>query len=188
MIKRLGHGFGVDWWALGMVLYEMLVGIPPWYKKGQDRETIFSRIVNEPPAFPRLLSEDAKDIISGFLQKDPLKRLGVRGADGGREILQHPFFGHIDWRGLYELKVPPPAKPPTDNGVNAIHFDKKFTTLPIDIPSESSSLSASPGRFPCFTFTAREYRRLDRSEKAGVAASDAVASAATVSSAVENGE
>ena len=58
-----------------MVLYEMLVGIPPWYKKGQDRETIFSRIVNEPPAFPRLLSEDAKDIISGFCRRTRRKDL-----------------------------------------------------------------------------------------------------------------
>jgi len=150
IIKREGHGFGVDWWALGMVLYEMLAGIPPWYT--QDRELIFERVVNEPLTFPQYMSENARNIIAGFLRKNPQERLGVRGGLSGEEVLRHPFFGHIDWRRLYALELPPPCKPRTDNGVTAFNFDKKFTAMPVDIPS-TSSLSTS-GRFPAFTFSA----------------------------------
>lgn len=150
IIKREGHGFGVDWWALGMVLYEMLTGTPPWYTT--DREVIFERVVSAPLTFPDFVSANARSIIKGFLIKEPTKRLGVRGGLSGEEVLGHRFFGHIDWRLLYARQLPPPCKPRTDAGTAAFNFDKKFTNMEIDIPS-SSSLSTS-GRFPKFTFSA----------------------------------
>ena len=62
------------------------------------------------------VSANARSIILGLLEKDPLERLGVRG-DGVDEILSHPFFGHIDWRKLYQRQIPPPCRPKMDAGV-----------------------------------------------------------------------
>lgn len=138
MIKRTGHGTGVDWWALGMVLYEMMAGMPPWYTL--DHTELFQRVINKPLEFPVHMSRNACDIISGFLQKDPVQRLGVRGgrARAGKEIMAHPFFGHINWKMMYGRQVPPPARPTPDKGTSAKHFDKKFTDMKIDIPLKHS--------------------------------------------------
>lgn len=148
VIKRQGHGTGVDWWALGMVLYEMMTGTPPWYTR--ERKELFQRVTAAPLKFPDHMSANACSIISEFLEKDPLKRLGVRGARSGEEVLLHPFFGHIDWKMLYRRQIPPPWKPRTDGGTSAVNFDKEFTSMPIDIP-QKASLSKS-ATFAHFTF------------------------------------
>ena len=121
MISQVGYGTGVDWWALGMVLYEMMSGFLPWYKDGcktrETRESFFHDVINEPLKFPpKVMSVHARSIISGLLQKDPSKRLG---ADGGKEILAHPFFRLIDWKRLYHRQILARGKPPADKGVCA---------------------------------------------------------------------
>lgn len=74
MIKRIGHGTAVDWWALGMVLFEMLSGFPPWYKHGlktsEDREAFFHDVTNEELKFPPYMSPNSQSIISGTDQFD----------------------------------------------------------------------------------------------------------------------
>lgn len=147
MIKRVGHGTAVDWWALGMVLFEFLSGFPPWYKSfktSEDRETFFHDVIHEELDFPAYVSPNARSVIEGtdqfdlccesfintvrlfflgFLNKDPQQRLG---ANGGEEILSHPFFCHIDWRRLYHRQVRAPGRPPADTGTFA-HIFNKFT-------------------------------------------------------------
>ena len=75
--SRHGHGTGVDWWNLGMVTYEILTGLSPWYTT--DRDKLFERLRNAPLKFPYYVSRTAASVIQGLLDRDPTKRLGAGG-------------------------------------------------------------------------------------------------------------
>jgi serum/glucocorticoid-regulated kinase 2 len=111
VLNKQKHGFAVDYWGLGMVVYEMLTGLPPWYNKNRTqlfkdiRTTSASRLTYEHHTTPA-----AKDLVSKLLCKDPVSRLGTEGAD---EVKAHVFFCkyRVDWRGLEEKRVPSPYNP-----------------------------------------------------------------------------
>jgi serum/glucocorticoid-regulated kinase 2 len=98
MLIGNGHDFTVDWWALGILLYEMLVGIPPFFHKNKHR--MYFLIKESPVNFPDPVrhgievSGDAKDLIRKLLEKNKRKRLGANGDVS--EILAHPFFADLD--------------------------------------------------------------------------------------------
>ncbi|KAK3182951.1 hypothetical protein Dsin_030237 [Dipteronia sinensis] len=98
MILGNGHDFSIDWWSLGIVLYEMLYGVTPF--KGTNRKETFYRILTDPP---RLVGEATllRDLISKLLEKDPIKRIGVE------EIKGHDFFRGIDWDLVLTISRPP---------------------------------------------------------------------------------
>ncbi|CDQ96412.1 unnamed protein product [Oncorhynchus mykiss] len=98
------YGRAVDWWGLGVVMYEMMCGRLPFYN--QDHEKLFELILMEDIKFPRTLSSDAKSLLSGLLIKDPNKRLGG-GPDDAKEIMGHSFFTGIEWQDVYDKKVMP---------------------------------------------------------------------------------
>jgi len=149
ILNRTGHGTGVDWWALGMVLYEMLTGMPPWYTK--EREVLFERVRRAPLEFPTHVSGPARKIISGLLLRESGKRLGVSGR-GSQDVMTQPFFSHIDWKALYDRRLAPPFRPRRDIGsVDASNFDKVFTKMRVQQPNGPSSVAQS-GVFPDFSF------------------------------------
>ena len=86
IIKQKEHGKSLDWYGLGLLLYEFLVGIPPYYDK--DQETMFKNIVGGVIKIPTHLSPDSKDLILKLLKRNPLDRLGS-GKDGAKEIKAH---------------------------------------------------------------------------------------------------
>ena len=96
------YGRAVDWWGVGVVMYEMMCGRLPFYNK--DHDVLFELILMEEVKFPRTLSQEAKDLLSGFLAKDPHKRLGG-GPEDAKEIKRHPFFLPISWTDLVQRKV-----------------------------------------------------------------------------------
>uniref|UniRef100_A0A672NL48 V-akt murine thymoma viral oncogene homolog 3b n=1 Tax=Sinocyclocheilus grahami TaxID=75366 RepID=A0A672NL48_SINGR len=96
------YGRAVDWWGLGVVMYEMMCGRLPFYN--QDHEKLFELILMEEIKFPRTLSADAKSLLSGLLIKDPNKRLGG-GPDDAKEIMRHSFFTTQHWQDVYDKKV-----------------------------------------------------------------------------------
>lgn len=78
VINKAGHGTAVDWWGLGMLMYEMLTGLPPWYTK--DRQKLFERLRGAPLVIPKNVSAPSASIIGGLLTRNPAKRLGTLGA------------------------------------------------------------------------------------------------------------
>lgn len=107
MLKRSGHGKSVDWYLLGCLLYEMLVGIPPYYSN--NKEQLYANIQNGPLKLPNYLSDEARNLLISLLNRNPYKRLGA-GKRGADEIKEHPFMTAINWEEAMQrkLKVPKP--------------------------------------------------------------------------------
>jgi len=133
-----GYNKTIDWWTLGVLLYEMLSGLPPFYDEVTD--TMYEKILQDPLVFGPEIGSQARSILTGLLTRDPAHRLGVNGAD---EIKKHPFFGkHINFRKLLEKKIQPPFKPSVTSPVDVSNFDTVFTTeAPLDSFVEDSKLS-----------------------------------------------
>jgi serine/threonine protein kinase len=90
VLDRQGHGTAVDWWNLGMVTYEMLTGLPPWYTT--DRDKLFESLRSAPLKFPMSVSRTPALFIQALLNRDPQRRLGSRG---GNEVKNHAFFNQV---------------------------------------------------------------------------------------------
>ena len=101
---------------------------------------MYKKIVNNPLVFSDVVGSDARSILTGLLSRDPLKRLGVNGAE---EIRKHPFFHkHIDFAKLLAKKIQPPFKPKVASAVDVSNFDEVFTSEePQDSVVEGSKLS-----------------------------------------------
>ncbi|ESK90450.1 agc akt protein kinase [Moniliophthora roreri MCA 2997] len=133
-----GYNKTIDWWTLGVLLYEMLSGLPPFYD--ENTESMYQKILNDPLVFGPEISAEAQSILTGLLTRDPTRRLGVNGA---AEIRNHPFFAnHIDFNKLAQKKIHPPFKPSVASPVDVSNFDTVFTTeAPVDSFVEGSELS-----------------------------------------------
>ncbi|SCU89987.1 LANO_0D07162g1_1 [Lachancea nothofagi CBS 11611] len=126
----LGQGYSkvVDWWTLGVLLYEMMTGLPPYYD--EDVPKMYKKILQEPLRFPDGFDKDAKDLLIGLLSRDPKRRLGFNGAD---EIKSHAFFSQLSWKRLWTKGYIPPYKPPVMSSLDTSNFDQEFTKeLPVD--------------------------------------------------------
>ncbi|XP_065151383.2 microtubule-associated serine/threonine-protein kinase 1 isoform X2 [Paramisgurnus dabryanus] len=103
VILRQGYGKPVDWWAMGIILYEFLVGCVPFF--GDTPEELFGQVITDDIEWPdgdEALPSDAQGLISALLQTNPLVRLGTGGAF---EVKQHSFFSGLDWNGLLRQKA-----------------------------------------------------------------------------------
>lgn len=127
----LGQGYTktVDWWTLGVLLYEMMTGLPPFYDENTNE--MYRKILQDELRFPDDMSEDARSLLRGLLTRDPNERLGNNGSE---EIKNHAFFSSIDWRKLNQKKLQPPYKPSVDSAYDTTNFDDEFTS---EAPQES---------------------------------------------------
>jgi len=109
ILKRQGHGKSVDWYLCGVLLYEMLVGIPPYFDN--KKEQMFKNIKQGPLKMPDWLSIEVKDLLTQLLKWDPTKWLGA-GKTDAEEIKTHAWFKDINWEHVYQWKLvhPKPAK------------------------------------------------------------------------------
>ncbi|KAI9294040.1 Pkinase-domain-containing protein [Neoconidiobolus thromboides FSU 785] len=144
-----GYTKTVDWWTLGVLLYEMLTGLPPFYDENTNE--MYRRILEEELTFPDDVSVRARSLLRGLLNRDPNQRLGNRGA---QEIKAHPFFAEIDWGKLLAKRYQPPFKPSVASSSDTSNFDDEFTSEPaLDSVVEDSALSATlQKQFEGFTF------------------------------------
>uniref|UniRef100_A0A3P8U078 non-specific serine/threonine protein kinase n=1 Tax=Amphiprion percula TaxID=161767 RepID=A0A3P8U078_AMPPE len=103
VILRQGYGKPVDWWAMGVILYEFLVGCAPFF--GDTPEELFGQVISDEitwPAEDEALPQEAQDLISQLLRQNPLERLGTGSAF---EVKQHAFFTELDWNSLLRQKA-----------------------------------------------------------------------------------
>lgn len=114
----------VDWWGLGVLIFEMLVGESPF--SGDSEEEIFDSIVNHEVTFPRSLSIEAVAIMRRLLRKNPSRRLGSTEEDA-LEVRRHAFFRRINWDDLLARKMVPPFKPRIGAPDDVSNFDEEFT-------------------------------------------------------------
>ncbi|GKZ16947.1 hypothetical protein AbraIFM66951_010664 [Aspergillus brasiliensis] len=123
----LGNGYTktVDWWTLGVLLYEMLTGLPPFYD--ENTNDMYRKILQEPLTFPStdIVPPAARDLLSRLLDRDPQRRLGANGA---AEIKSHHFFANIDWRKLLQRKYEPSFRPNVMGARDITNFDREFTS------------------------------------------------------------
>jgi len=150
VLKGTGHSYPVDWWSLGTLIYEMLVGLPPFYSKSVN--IMYQRILESPLRFPEGMSEEAMDILDRLLEREPEERLC------GPSIRDHPFFSSIDWDLLEAKKIEPPWKPPvtgpTDTGCIDPHFTNQTAADSlVPVPSWLADLTEEDkDLFEGFTF------------------------------------
>jgi RAC serine/threonine-protein kinase len=111
-------------------MYEMICGRLPFYNR--DHDVLFTLIMVEDVKFPRNISNEAKQLLGGLLEKSPQKRLGG-GIDDVREIMVHPFFASINWTDLVNKKIIPPFKPQVTSDTDTRYFDSEFTGESVEL-------------------------------------------------------
>ncbi|KAK4471858.1 hypothetical protein MN116_005247 [Schistosoma mekongi] len=124
------YGRSVDWWGLGVVMYEMMCGRLPFYSS--DHEILFELILQENVSFPACLSQPAQDILSRLLIKDPTSRLGG-GVQDVLEVMAHLFFASVDWDRLITKDIQPPWKPDVINEKDTKYVPDEFKDTSVEL-------------------------------------------------------
>jgi len=149
-----GHHYNqsVDYWSLGVLLYEMLIGQSPF--NGSDEDELFWSICNEQAYYPRFITKEALSILKLLLEKDSEKRLGMPECSAG-DICDQPFYKPIDWVRLERKEVQPPFRPKVKNQLDVSNFDKDFTMeKPALTPIDKDILqSMDQHQFKGFSYT-----------------------------------
>lgn len=140
VIRNSGHGIAVDWWAFGILVYEFLVGQPPFWNSNPmkiyelsdvlfptpSKKVLFERIIAGKVKYPHGMSANAKDLISALCVVDPHSRLGnieQNGIGGTALVKKHPFFEKINWDDLYHRKMKGPIIPTVRYPADCSNFD-----------------------------------------------------------------
>ncbi|CAH1114575.1 unnamed protein product [Psylliodes chrysocephalus] len=158
ILQELEYAASVDWWALGVLMYEMMAGQPPFEADNED--DLFESILHDDVLYPVWLSKDAVSILKGFMTKNPSRRLGCVVAHGGEASIQgHAFFKEIDWTALEQRRVKPPFRPRIKSRKDVTNFDAEFTREePVLTPISNEVLqSINQDEFRGFTIVNRDF-------------------------------
>jgi len=123
IVTGAGHDKAVDWWSLGILLYELTVGIPPFYS--QNVNEMYNKIQHGVLRFPPFLSEGCKSLIVALLNRDPTKRLGT-GKDID-DVKAHVFFKDTSWEKMMKKEIEVAYKPKVKAADDTSNFDETFT-------------------------------------------------------------
>lgn len=143
-----GHDKAADWWSVGILLFEMLTGQPPF--TGGNRQKIQQKIIKDKIKLPAFLSSEAHSLLKGLLQKEASKRLGS-GPGGSQEIKSHKWFKMINWKKLEARETRPSFLPEVAGKHCVANFEECWTNMPLlDSPVASPKFNENP--FKGFTY------------------------------------
>ncbi|RFU73843.1 serine threonine- kinase sck1 [Trichoderma arundinaceum] len=125
LLDESGYTKMVDFWSLGVLVFEMCCGWSPFY--AEDTQQMYKNIAFGKVRFPRdTLSQEGRNFVKGLLNRNPKHRLGA--TDDAEELKRHPFFNDIDWNLLAKKLITPPFKPKLKSATDVSYFDPEFTT------------------------------------------------------------
>ncbi|OAX84332.1 AGC/PKC protein kinase [Emergomyces africanus] len=146
------YGRAVDWWAFGVLIYQMLLQQSPF--RGEDEDEIYDAILADEPLYPIHMPRDSVSILQKLLTREPEMRLGS-GPTDAQEIMSHAFFRNINWDDVYHKRVPPPFCPTISNPTDTSNFDQEFTSVtPVLTPVQSVLSQAMQEEFRGFSYFA----------------------------------
>ena len=158
IIYKQGYGHAVDWWSLGCIIYEMLIGTHPFYV--EERREVYKSIVSKPVRILAPINPLASDLIIELLRKDPKKRLGYRD---GRDVMKHKWFHDVNWDALINKQVTPSFVPVMKGSLDTSFFSEDFTKMPInESPNADGPIGCSP-TYAGFSYSA-DSQRIDANE------------------------
>jgi len=120
VLLNKGHGKPVDWWTLGILIYEMIVGYPPFVD--EDPMGIYQKILSGKIVFPKMFDKSAKELVKKLLTADLGKRYGNL-KNGVGDIKNHKWFKDVSWEQLLEKKLPAPFKPKVASETDTSNFE-----------------------------------------------------------------
>jgi protein kinase A len=120
MIQSKGHGKAVDWWTMGILLFEFIAGYPPFFDESPFR--IYEKILEGKVKFPSWFDPRARDLVKGLLMIDHTKRLGTL-RNGVADIKGHPYFHGANWEKLYNRHYPAPIPVKVKGAGDTSHFE-----------------------------------------------------------------
>ncbi|KAI1760493.1 kinase-like domain-containing protein [Hypoxylon sp. FL1150] len=124
LLDEAGYTKMVDFWSLGVLVFEMCCGWSPFY--AEDTQQMYKNIAFGKVRFPRdTLSQEGRNFVKGLLNRNPKHRLGA--IDDAEELKRHPFFGDVDWDILAKKLITPPFKPKLKSETDVSYFDPEFT-------------------------------------------------------------
>lgn len=120
VLLNKGHGKPVDWWTLGILIYEMIVGYPPFVD--EDPMGIYQKILSGKIVFPKLFDKNAKALVKKLLTADLGKRYGNL-KNGVDDIKSHKWFKDMDWQALLDKQITAPMTPKVKDAADTSNFD-----------------------------------------------------------------
>ncbi|KAG8628310.1 hypothetical protein KVT40_004183 [Elsinoe batatas] len=146
------YGRAVDWWAFGVLIYQMLLQQSPF--RGEDEDEIYDAILADEPLYPIHMPRDSVSILQKLLTREPELRLGS-GPTDAQEIMSHAFFRNVNWDDIYHKRVPAPFAPSVQGKADTSNFDSEFTSMKPDLtPVHSVLTQAMQEEFRGFSYTA----------------------------------
>ncbi|KAI2626252.1 hypothetical protein GGS21DRAFT_540968 [Xylaria nigripes] len=145
------YGRAVDWWAFGVLIYQMLLQQSPF--RGEDEDEIYDAILADEPLYPIHMPRDSVSILQKLLTREPDQRLGS-GPTDAQEIMSQPFFRNIVWDDIYHKRIAPPFMPSIKSATDTSNFDSEFTSVtPVLTPVQSVLSQAMQEEFRGFSYT-----------------------------------
>jgi len=137
IILGRSYGTAVDWWALGVLIYEMAAGFPPFF--ADQHIEVYEKIISGKVRFPSHFTPELKDLVKHLLQVDLTKRFGNL-LNGAEDIRNHKWFATIDWLAIYEKKVAAPLVPSCSGPGDSSNFDS-YDEEPLVIDAEEKCVN-----------------------------------------------
>lgn len=155
LLDESGYTKMVDFWSLGVLIFEMCCGWSPFY--AENTQQMYKNIAFGKVRFPKeVLSPEGRSFVKGLLNRNPKHRLGAQGD--ARQLKEHPFFQDVDWDLLRQKKIPPPFKPHLSSETDTSNFDPEFTNTSASVINKQFHIASTPlspgvqANFKGFTF------------------------------------